>query len=285
MRRFTLQEGNSAVAIGELPKGGSVTILLYNAKTAAAIGTDDDDCTEIGTSGMYTWSYSNLTSAIGVETQILWIMTESGSSRTTWGEDYFGGIFDTLGNNSAAILEDTGTTLPASLTTIEGKIDTVDGVADSILEDTGTTIPATLTTIDGIVDDILVDTGTTIPDVIGTPVVLDGALATLAGMLTKMADDNGGADFDASTDSLQAIADGESTAPTVTQIREEMDANSTKLASILEDTGTTIPGALTTIEGKIDTVDGVADDILVDTNDVVNKMESGSLAPNSVQFE
>ena len=42
------------------------------------------------------------------------------------------------------ILTDTGTTLPATLSGIDGKIDTVDGVADSILEDTGTTIPATL---------------------------------------------------------------------------------------------------------------------------------------------
>jgi hypothetical protein len=32
----------------------------------------------------------------------------------------------------------------------------------AILEDTGTTLPATLATIDGIVDDILVDTGTTL---------------------------------------------------------------------------------------------------------------------------
>ena len=37
---------------------------------------------------------------------------------------------------------------------------------------------------------------------IGTPVALDGGAATLGGMLTKMSDDNGGADFDASIDSL-----------------------------------------------------------------------------------
>jgi len=42
------------------------------------------------------------------------------------------------------VLTDTGTTLPATLSAIDGKIDTVDGVADSILEDTGTTLPATL---------------------------------------------------------------------------------------------------------------------------------------------
>jgi hypothetical protein len=42
---------------------------------------------------------------------------------------------------------------------------------------------------------------------IGTPVALDAGAATLGAMLVKMADDNAGADFDATTDSLQAIRD------------------------------------------------------------------------------
>lgn len=40
---------------------------------------------------------------------------------------------------------------------------------------------------------------------IGAPVALDSGTASIAGMLTKMADDNGGADFDATTDSLEKI--------------------------------------------------------------------------------
>ncbi len=40
---------------------------------------------------------------------------------------------------------------------------------------------------------------------IGSLVALDGGAATVGGMLTKMADDNGGADFDAGTDSLNKI--------------------------------------------------------------------------------
>jgi hypothetical protein len=47
---------------------------------------------------------------------------------------------------------------------------------------------------------------------IGTPVALDGAAATVGGMLTKIADDNGGADFDATTDSLTSIRDSIQTA-------------------------------------------------------------------------
>jgi hypothetical protein len=76
----------------------------------------------------------------------------------------------TVDGNVDSILTDTGTTLPATLTTLEGKIDTVDTNVDAVLVDTGTTLPATLTTIEGkidtadtVVDAILVDTGTTLP--------------------------------------------------------------------------------------------------------------------------
>ncbi len=40
---------------------------------------------------------------------------------------------------------------------------------------------------------------------VGVPIALDGGAATIAAMLTKMADDNGGADFDAEIDSLNKI--------------------------------------------------------------------------------
>ncbi len=40
----------------------------------------------------------------------------------------------------------------AALGPLETKIDTVDAVVDSILTDTGTTLPATLATIDGVAD-------------------------------------------------------------------------------------------------------------------------------------
>jgi hypothetical protein len=83
---------------------------------------------------------------------------------------------------------------------------------------------ANLATVDSIVDAILVDTGTTLP-------------ATLT--------DISGATFSTSTDSLEAIRNrgdaawvtgGGGSAPTVSQIRIEMDDNSTKLAAILLDT-------------------------------------------------
>jgi hypothetical protein len=83
------------------------------------------------------------------------------------------GKIDTVDGNVDSILVDTDTTLPGTLSTIEGKIDTVDGNVDSILVDTDTTLPGTLSTIegkidtvDGNVDSILVDTDTTIPGLI-----------------------------------------------------------------------------------------------------------------------
>jgi hypothetical protein len=81
-----------------------------------------------------------------------------------------------------------------------------------------------LATVDTVVDAILVDTGTTLP-------------ATLTDM--------SGASFSTSTDSLEALRNrgdsawatgGGGSAPTVEQIRTEMDDNSTKLAAILLDT-------------------------------------------------
>ena len=56
-----------------------------------------------------------------------------------------------------AVLTDTNATLPATLTTIEGKVDTVDTVVDSIQTDT-TLILANLAAVDTVVDLILVDT-------------------------------------------------------------------------------------------------------------------------------
>ena len=73
---------------------------------------------------------------------------------------------EAAGSHLALILEDTGTTIPGTLTTI-------DGIVDDILTDTGTTLPGTLATIAGYIDAevaaILEDTGTTLPNLLGAP--------------------------------------------------------------------------------------------------------------------
>lgn len=141
----------------------------------------------------------------------------------------------------ARTLESANYATAANQTTMDGKLDTIDGNVDAILVDTGTTLPGTLATIDGNVDAILVDTGT-----------------TLEGHLTDIK----GATFSSSTDSLEAIRDrGDAawttgsggSAPTAEAIRQEIDNNSTQLAAIVEDTGTTLPSTLSTIAGYLDT--------------------------------
>jgi len=183
-------------------------------------------------------------------------------------------------------------------TTLDGKINTIDGIVDDILVDTGTTLPGTLSTISGYVDtevaDILTDTGTTLPSTLtnmagatfdtGTDSLEalrnrgDAEWITAVGFSTHSAadvktameadgskldhlwetteDDGGVRRYTAN--SLEEAPTGGS-APTVEEIRAEIDSNSTQLAAIVEDTGTTLPGTLSTIEGKIDAVDDYLD--------------------------
>ena len=121
------------------------------------------------------------------------------------------GKIDTVDNNVDAVLVDTGTTLPATLSTVEGKVDTVDGNVDAILVDTGTTLPATLSTIEGKVDTVdsnvdavLVDTGTTLPATLST---MDGKIDTIDGIVDAILADTGTDGVVLSTATLQSIAD------------------------------------------------------------------------------
>lgn len=294
--RVTIAEAADCFIAGDLPTGESVRVTTFiDMKSATSPVLTTNTATEIGATGKYYWCLDEMETSPAREMIVLWIMTAPVSGRTTWGVLHIGGypsaILEDTGTRLPAtlatidgivdsiledtgttipgtittidgivdsILEDTGTTLPASLTSISGKVDTVDGIVDSILEDTGTTLPATLATIDGIVDNIIIDTA-----VIGTGVSLDGGQATVCGMLVKMADDNGGADFNAETDSLTEIAASEATPPTVEQI-----------AAQIERAG-----------GMLETAKDAAVSSQEEAEEVNAKLEAGSLAPDSVQFE
>ena len=160
----------------------------------------------------------------------------------------------TVDSNVDAVLVDTGTTLPATLSTIEGKVDTVDTVADGIkavtdnLPDSGAlsslATASALATVDTNVDSVLVDTGTTIPATLST---IEGKVATVATVADAIK-----ADRDNLPDSgaLSSLA----TASALATVDGNVDA-------VLVDTGTTLPATLSTIEGKVDTVDTVVDSI------------------------
>ena len=160
----------------------------------------------------------------------------------------------TVDSNVDAVLVDTGTTLPATLSTIEGKVDTVDAVADGIkavtdnLPDSGAlsslATASALATVDGNVDSVLEDTGTTIPATLST---IDGKVDTV----------------DTVADAIKAVTDnlpdsGALSSLATASALATVDGN---VDAILVDTGTTLPATLSTIEGKVDTVDTVVDSI------------------------
>jgi hypothetical protein len=85
-------------------------------------------------------------------------------------------------------------------------------------------------------------------------------------------------DFVNTTDSLQAIKDGQGgSAPTAAAIRAEIDSNSTQLAAIVFDTGTTLDAAIAAIQvdttaiilDTSTTLDNKIDAILLDTSSTI----------------
>ena len=131
----------------------------------------------------------------------------------------------TAGSPAADSVDDKLDTAITDIGTAITDIGTVDGKADAIILDVAAvdgkadTAIADIAAVDGKVDTAITDIGTVdgkvdvidtnVDDVIsrvGTPVSLDSGATTLAGMLTKMADDNDGSAFNATTDSLERIA-------------------------------------------------------------------------------
>ena len=124
-------------------------------------------------------------------TEIAAAPTAAAVADAVWDENTAGhttaGTFgEQVKNDIDAILVDTGTSIPATITTIDDEIATIDSNVDAILVDTGTTLPASISTIDTNVDAILVDTGTTLPGVLGTPAGAD--LATDIATIDTVAD-------------------------------------------------------------------------------------------------
>lgn len=120
--------------------------------------------------------------------------------------------------------------------------------------------------IDTHLDTIETDAGNA-ADNVGTAISLDSGAATLAGMLTKIADDNGGADFDAGTGSLNEIAlNGVGGSLTAQQVRDAM-----KLAP---SAGEPAAGSVDTHLDTIETDAGAAADALA--TDTLAEMSAGA---------
>lgn len=102
----------------------------------------------------------------------------------------------------------------------------------------------------------------------------------LDSVIGQLADVGSSATFDRTTDALEAIRDrgdaewttgGGGSAPTVEEIRAEIDSNSTQLAAIVEDTGTTLPNQIGGLNNFDPASDAVANVTLVaTTTDLTN---------------
>ena len=145
-----------------------------------------------------------------------------------------------------------------SLTAAALKTDAVDEIVDAIWNEatadhtTGTTFGALATSI-------------------GTPIALDSGTASIAGMLTKMADDNAGATFDATHDSLNKIhehvntIDGHITADYSTTEKAAIDLLDDAIGGLV-DIHTDVGTAITAI-GDVHTTDLPAVQTILDKLD------------------
>lgn len=195
---------------------------------------------------------------------------------------------DTIDSNVDAILVDTGTTLPATLATIEGKIDTIDGNVDSILVDTGTTLPAehallaTAASIAALNDLSSADIQTVIEtnDLDHIAKVAHPSGDPVADTLFDLVmNKDGSQTFDRADDSLEAISDSGGGGPTAAQIADAVwdediadHTTSTKFggknqkvvpSETINDYKADVSGLATS--AALATVDANVDAILVDT--------------------
>jgi len=67
-------------AVGYFATGSNVTITIYDPVTSVTIGTDDANCTEIGTTGVFVWSMDNLTTTPLTYQEYAWKMNDGASA-------------------------------------------------------------------------------------------------------------------------------------------------------------------------------------------------------------
>ena len=118
--------GEATTILGRLPSGLTVTISLYKASDGSSVDLNDNTCTEIGSTGVYRWSSSNITTQPTEETEYFYRMVtgdyqydgkftlladiptvEELNARTLLAADYFDPAADTVAH---VTLVDTTTT-------------------------------------------------------------------------------------------------------------------------------------------------------------------------------
>ncbi|MCP4876126.1 MAG: hypothetical protein GY896_11725 [Gammaproteobacteria bacterium] len=182
-----------------------------------------------------------------------------------------------IATDAAAILVDTATTIPGTITTAQNDLDIITGASgvnlltatqasiDAIEVDTSTTIPGTITTAQNDLDIITGASGVNL--LTATQASIDAIEAdtselqaddtptTLAAIITDL-DDIKGTGFVKDTHSLVDIE-------AYVDILDDGTSGNAKIATdaaaILVDTGTTIPGTITTIDTEVGEIKTVTD--------------------------
>lgn len=148
------------------------------APMMAVLGALDDSAASgpvTDTDTITSYQKQLVTAAIAAATSLATII-----SQTDHIEDVIGAL-DTAAATGAVSNAKLAMAYLKQIVTLKNAADLVQA---SILEDTGTTIPATISTIDGIVDSILEDTGTTLP---ATLTAINNAITTLQACISGAA--------------------------------------------------------------------------------------------------
>ncbi len=95
MRYQTNAKGESTYLLGNFNTGETVTITLYNLATGSSITLTSNSCSEIGTTGLFRWSTSNITTQPTSRTEYTYIMTDS-AGFVDFGKIVLGGYVDNV---------------------------------------------------------------------------------------------------------------------------------------------------------------------------------------------
>lgn len=233
-----------------------------NTATVTTIPAILTDTAEIGAAGAGLTALAtaaNLSTVAGyLDTEIAAILADTNELQTDWAD---GGRLDLILDARAS----------------QSSVNTIDGIVDDILLDTAEigTAGAGLTNIN-LPDQTMNITGDITGNLSGSVGSVTGAVGSVTGLtaadvgaiktvtdkLDDTLEDDAGT-FRFTTNSLEQAPTGGS-APSAADIRAEIDANSTQLAAILTDTGTTLDGKIDAIKAKTDSL----------TFTVANKVDS-----------
>lgn len=99
--RYRLAEGT--YIIGKFDTGSTVTISLYKLSDGSSVTLTSASCTEIGTTGIFRWNTSNITTQPTVLTEYAWVMSDG--TENQYGKLVLGGYPDQI-DQSLSDMED-----------------------------------------------------------------------------------------------------------------------------------------------------------------------------------